>query len=116
MSEIQRGDLSGNAREARELRLLLAVLRTETKLVRLRRALSLKYSADQPRAPAGQSDGGRWVSEGGSGGGPVDRLPRGGSRWASLDAAEPDSETPQHTLLEGGGEVLTLQARSGRGD
>ncbi len=52
--------LSGHTTEARSLRLLLAVLRTETKLVRLRRALNRKYSPDQPRAPAGQSDGGRW--------------------------------------------------------
>ena len=30
-------------------------------------ALELRYRPDQPRAPAGQSDGGRWVSEGGGG-------------------------------------------------
>lgn len=116
MSEIQRRGLSGNAAEARDLRLLLAVLRTETKLVRLRRSLSRKYSADQPRAPAGQSDGGQWVSDGGgAGGSPIDRLPRGGGRWASLDAGEPGSGAPQRTLLDGG-EVLTLRVRSGRGD
>jgi hypothetical protein len=79
MSEIQRGVQSGNAAEARNLSLLLAVLRTETKLVRLRRSLSRKYSADQPRAPAGQSDGGRWVPDGGGAGGSlIDRLSRGG--------------------------------------
>ncbi|MDB5646688.1 MAG: hypothetical protein JWQ05_2357, partial [Methylobacterium sp.] len=116
MSEIQRGVQSGNAAEARNLSLLLAVLRTETKLVRLRRSLSRKYSADQPRAPAGQSDGGRWVPDGGGAGGSlIDRLPRGGGRWASLDAGEPGVDGPQRTLLDGG-EVLTLRVRSGRGD
>jgi hypothetical protein len=30
--------------------------------------LMLKYSASQPRIPAGSADGGRWTSEGGSGG------------------------------------------------
>ena len=32
-------------------------------------ALELRYSPDQPRAPAGASDGGRWVSAGGGGSG-----------------------------------------------
>ncbi len=32
-------------------------------------ALELRYSPDQPRAPAGSSDGGRWVPAGGGGGG-----------------------------------------------
>ena len=32
-------------------------------------ALELRYRPDQPRAPAGQSDGGRWVAGGGSGSG-----------------------------------------------
>ncbi|WP_243976548.1 hypothetical protein [Methylobacterium sp. E-045] len=84
------------------------------KLVRLRRALSRKYSQDQPRAPAGQSDGGRWVSSGGAGGIPADRSQ--GGRQASLDAADPETEAPKRTLLDGGGEVLTLRIRSGRGD
>ena len=114
MPEVQRRPLSGQTTETRSLRLLLAVLRTETKLVRLRRALSRKYSPDQPRAPAGQSDGGRWVSDGGAGGISTDRS--GGGRWASLDATDPGSEAPQRTLLDGGGEVLTLRIRSGRGD
>jgi hypothetical protein len=114
MSEIERRDPSRNIAEVRDLRLLLAVLRTETKLVRLRRALSQKYSPDQPRAPAGQSDGGRWVSGGGAGGNPADQSSDGGR--ASLDAADPETEAPKRTLLDGGGEVLTLRIRSGRGD
>ena len=112
MPEVRRRPLSGHTTEARSLRLLLAVLRTETKLVRLRRALNRKYSPDQPRAPAGQSDGGRWVADGGAGGDATGRS-RGG---ASLDTAEPGSEAPQRTLLDGGGEVLTLRIRSGRSD
>lgn len=114
MSEIERRDPSRNIAEVRDLRLLLAVLRTETKLVRLRRALSRKYSPDQPRAPAGQNDGGRWVSGGGAGGNPADQSWDGGR--ASLDAADPETEAPKRTLLDGGGEVLTLRIRSGRGD
>ncbi|MGU3362171.1 hypothetical protein ACLBWX_17740 [Methylobacterium sp. M6A4_1b] len=114
MTEVQRRTVLGTATEARNLRLLLAVLRTETELVRLRRALSRKYSPDQARAPAGQSDGGRWVSDGGAGRDATDRSRSG--RWASLDATDPDSEAPQRTLLDGGGEVLTLRIRSGRGD
>lgn len=116
MSKIQRRSPSRTTTEAHDLRLLLAVLRTETKLIRLRRSLSRKYSPDQPRAPAGQSDGGRWVSGGEPSGGLIDQLPRGGGRWASLDAADSDTEAPHRTLLDGGGEVLTLRIRSGRGD
>lgn len=114
MSEIERRAPSRNTAEVRDLRLLLAVLRTETKLVRLRRALSQKYDMDQPRAPAGQSDGGRWVSGGGTGGVSADRSQ--GGRRASLDAADRFAEAPQRTLLDSGGEILTLRIRSGRGD
>lgn len=103
MSEIQRRGLSGPATEARDLRLLLAVLRTETKLVRLRRSLSRKDSPDQPRASAGQSDSGRWTSDGGSGGG----------RQAGPDAPI-SGETTEHRTMLDGGEVLTLRIRSGR--
>ena len=51
--------------ETDALRCQLAALTVDTKLVRLWWSLNRKYSADQPRAPAGQSDGGQWVSEGG---------------------------------------------------
>lgn len=110
MSRIERRATFGNAAEVRDLRLLLAVLQTQTKLVRLSRALSRKYSPDQPRAPAGQSDGGRWVSGG------VSADQSWGEGRVSLDAADPETEAPQRTLLDGGGEVLTLRIRSGRGD
>ncbi len=48
------------------LRYRLAALAFETKLIRVQRSLDRKYSADQPRAPAGQSDGGRWIRVGSS--------------------------------------------------
>lgn len=115
MSGSQRPSASSLANEAHDLRLLLAILRTETKLVRLRRALSQKYNADQPRAPAGQSDGGRWVSDGGGSGDSIGSMPRTGGRWASLDG-DPDAGTPQRTMLDGGGEVLSIRVRSGRGE
>ncbi|KQO60848.1 hypothetical protein ASF24_02535 [Methylobacterium sp. Leaf86] len=51
--------------EAETLLRQLAILATETKLIRLQQSLDRKYDPAQPRAPAGQSDGGRWVSDGG---------------------------------------------------
>jgi hypothetical protein len=115
MSDPQRRTPSCPATEVRDLRLLLAVLRTETKLVRLRRALSHKYNADQPRAPAGQSDGGRWVSDGDDSGNLISSLPRTGGRWASLDG-DADANSQQRTMLDGGGKVLSIRVRSGRGE
>lgn len=115
MSGPQRPSPSFPANEARDLRLLLAVLRTETKLVRLRRALSHKYNADQPRVQAGQRDGGRWVSDGGGSGDPIGSSPRTGGRWALLEG-DPDAGTPQRTMLDGGGEVLSIRVRSRRGE
>lgn len=88
----------------------------ETKLIRLRRLLR-KYSPDQPRAPAGQSDGGRWIGPGGGAGRDlIDRLPRGGAQWASLTDPSLVSPNPQRTMLDGGGEVLTLRIHAGRGE
>ena len=46
-------------------------------------ALELRYRPDQPRAPAGQSDGGRWVAEGGGGSG-VARNAGNGTRRESV--------------------------------
>lgn len=44
-----------------------ASMRLDVALLKLRRAL--KYNPDQPRAPAGSPDGGRWVGDGGGSGG-----------------------------------------------
>lgn len=108
------GPIAG--RESRDIRLLLAVMSAETKLIRLRRLLR-KYSPDQPRAPAGQSDGGRWIGPGGGAGRDlIDRLPRGGAQWASLTDPSLVSPNPQRTMLDGGGEVLTLRIHAGRGE
>ncbi|WP_156630205.1 hypothetical protein [Methylobacterium sp. Leaf112] len=55
-----------------------------------------KYDPNQPRVPAGQGGGGQWSPSGGGGGAPT--------------------QTQQRTLLDGGGEVLSIRVRSGRGD
>lgn len=78
-----------------EMRLRLALLTTETKLLRVRH-LMRKYDPNQPRVPAGQGGGGQWS-------------PAGGGNDSS-------SQTQQRTLLDGGGEVLTLRIRSGRNE
>jgi hypothetical protein len=51
--------------ELTDLRGLLARLTFETRLLRYGRQLAPKDWSDQPRAPSGQPDGGRWVSGGG---------------------------------------------------
>lgn len=53
-----------------------ASVRLDVALLKLRRAL--KYNPDQPRVPAGNPDGGRWVGDGGGGaGGGLARRPAG---------------------------------------
>lgn len=51
-------------REIAALRLDVAGIAAEVELVRIERALARKHRSDQPRAPAGGPDGGRWVPEG----------------------------------------------------
>lgn len=109
MSVPEQESLRRAADDAQEIRRHLALLSAETKLVRVRHLLR-KYSPDQPRAPAGQSDGGRWVGAGSGGG---DRL---SARWASLSDDDSGSQTPRRTVLEGGGEVLSIRVRAGRGE
>jgi hypothetical protein len=75
------------------LRTELAGLAVGVKLIRLERVLSRKYRPDQPRAPAGQSDGGRWVSEDNGG------------------AAEGQSQT-EDAVLEDGSRVLSIRIRA----
>ncbi len=52
------------------LRLLseLAAIKVEIKFRRLLRALEIKFDPNQPRVPAGNSDGGRWTSQTGAAG------------------------------------------------
>lgn len=78
--------------ELSEIRLRLALLTTEAKLLRVRH-LMRKYDPNQPRVPAGQGDGGQWSPSGGGSGSPT--------------------QTQERTLLDGG-EVLTVRIRSGR--
>ena len=56
----------GNGRtEVTAIRGLLAGAALDLEAVRLERILRRKFSVDQPRAPAGQSDGGQWIPSGG---------------------------------------------------
>jgi hypothetical protein len=82
-----------HAQEVAALRAELAGLAVEVKLIRLERVLSRTFRSDQPRAPAGQSDGGRWVSEGTGG------------------AAEGQSQT-EDAVLEDGSRVLSIRIRA----
>ncbi|WP_162238639.1 hypothetical protein [Methylobacterium sp. Leaf102] len=52
------------------MRLRLALLTTQTKLLRVRH-LMRKYDPNQPRVPAGQGGGGQWSPSGGGGGAPT---------------------------------------------
>lgn len=51
--------------ELADLRGLLAWLTLDAKLIRLERHLARKDWSDQPRAPAGQPEGGQWIPGGG---------------------------------------------------
>lgn len=82
-----------HAQEIAALRTELAGLAVGVKLIRLDHVLSRKYRPDQPRAPAGQSDGGRWVSEGTDG------------------ASEAQSQT-EDSVLEDGSRVLSIRIRA----
>ncbi|WP_336485393.1 hypothetical protein [Methylobacterium nigriterrae] len=130
--------LSPTPRESEigRIRHVLAGLAVETELVRLSRSLSRKYRPDQPRAPAGQPDGGRWVSEDGGPGGDgaeatrdpatadpvmvdpalVDPALVGPGRWTSLaseDDAGAGERSRERTLLEDGSEVLSIRIHAG---
>ena len=105
--------------EVRKLRGLLAGLSLETKLLRLEQSLRRKDWSDQPRAPAGQSNGGQWVAEGGGRDGgrtlPDDALPLIRPQWAQLPGSEP-AQTREETLLDDGTRVLSIRIHAGRRD
>ena len=63
-------------RELLALRWELAKMRLDYELRRFQQ----KYSLDQPRVPAGNSDGGQWTSGGGSGAGRESGRPSGSGR------------------------------------
>src|SRR4051794_22354708 len=102
-------DKSQAHRESIVLRNVLAGLALETKLIRLRRHLQAKGWETQPRAPAGEPNGGEWVQ--GSGGG------QGGSLHEDRpDAASPQDPPPltESTTLEDGTRVLSIRIHAGR--
>lgn len=80
----------------------LAELAVEVELIRVERVLARKYSPDQPREPAGRSDGGRWTSGRGGSPGPATAGPLGS------DA----SPAPEEAVAEDGSRVLSLRIRS----
>jgi hypothetical protein len=95
--------------EAIVLRHVLAGLALETKLIRLQRELQAKNWETQPRAPAGQPNGGEWVPA------PI------GAQWASLQEDRPNGPSPQDpppltesATLEDGTRVLSIRIRAGR--
>ncbi|WP_457106370.1 hypothetical protein [Methylobacterium sp. P5_C11] len=94
-----------HAREIAILRAELSGLAVGVKLIRLERVLNRKYRPDQPRAPAGQSDGGRWTSDGADGASAAqsqteDAVLGDGSRVLSIRIrARPHTEwDEQHTV------------------
>ena len=109
---------SKRGHEAETLRRQLAILATETKLIRLQQSLDRKYDPAQPRAPAGQSDGGRWVSDGGVGGSRLtDRPSTGQTLRSSIDNGSTSGRsTREETVTNNGARILSLRIRSGRGE
>ncbi len=93
--------------EITAIRGLLAGATLDREAIRLERALRRKYSADQPRAPAGQPDGGQWVPAGGAGGGST------GGRSGGSDG---DVAGRERTLLDDGTQILSIRVRAGRRD
>lgn len=100
-----------------ELRLiegLLADVALDKALLRLRRGtLHRKDWTTQPRAPAGQSDGGQWIADAGGG----QNVPP--TSWASSRSGEPDggvkpSSTTESTTLEDGTRILSIRVHAGR--
>jgi hypothetical protein len=77
-------------REVLALRHELAKLRLEYELRRFQQ----KYSPDQPRVPAGNSDGGQWTRGGESGGGDGAGHDAGGNDGQVLSDVTPDSIIP----------------------
>lgn len=99
----------------RQLRGILAGLSLDTKLLRLEHALWRKGWSDQPRAPAGQSDGGQWVAGGGGGAVDPEVLRLVTPQWAQMPEAEP-AQSREETRLEDGTRILSIRIRAGRRD
>lgn len=82
-----------------KIRCDLAAVAVPVAFLRIERALSRKYSPDQPREPAGQPGGGRWASEDGATG----SLGEGGSS---------EGFGTENVVTDDGSRVLTLRIRS----
>lgn len=97
----------GNRRtEVAAIRGLLAGAALDLEALRLERTLRRKFSEDQPRAPAGQPDGGQWIPSGGGGQGIGGRS----------DGAGDDVAHREQTVLDDGTRVLSLRIRAGSRD
>ncbi|MDP4002489.1 hypothetical protein [Methylobacterium sp. NEAU K] len=72
-------------------------------MIRIERMLACKYRFDQPRAPAGQPDGGRWVS-----------APSGGARWMSANSGSQAETQTDEAVTEDGSRVLSIRIRANR--
>lgn len=92
--------------EIAAIRGLLAGAALDREVIRLERTLRRKYSPDQPRAPAGQSDGGQWVPAGAA----------GGSTGGRSGGSDGDVAGRERTLLDDGTQVLSIRIRAGRRD
>lgn len=103
--------------ELRQIEGILANAALDRALIRMRRtSLLLKNWETQPRAPAGQSDGGQWVSEPGGAG--HQSLP---TSWSSIgeDHAESSQQSAgnlERTTLDDGTKVLSIRVRARRGE
>lgn len=102
-------DVSRAHSEAIVLRHVLAGLALETKLIRLQQQLQIKNWETQPRAPAGQPNGGEWVAA------PI------GAQWASFREDRPGGPSLQDpppltesATLEDGTRVLSIRVHAKR--
>jgi len=82
------------------LRRNLNAMRLDLALVRARMVLKTKYSADQPRVPSGNPDGGQWTS--GDGGGDGSRSSSSRTGTDTPTRAGTRNQTGQSILLAGG--------------
>lgn len=88
-------------RDVVALRSELAGVAVEVGFIRVERMLARKYRSDQPRAPAGQPDGGRWVS-----------APSGGARWMSANSGGQAETQIEEAVTECGSRVLSIRIRA----
>lgn len=105
-------EISGLEREFRDLRLHLAaeaVLR-RAEIVRRLLALEARYRPDQPRVPAGSSEGGRWTSDGGGRGDAGVRVAQGPRRPRSMSDS-PALGAREQSLIVSQGRARELLAR-----